>query len=134
MANYLWTKDLSIGVTKIDHQHQQLFDTLNKLQDAMKSGSGKKEVANTVDFLAEYTKTHFREEEEIMQKNNYPDYVAHKRIHEHFLKTVENHKKQVQDGDVNLSLVVKLYQELGDWLTKHIGLVDKKLGEFLSSK
>ena len=58
-----WTEDLSVGVDVIDQQHKIWFEKANQLFDAGKNGKAKEFIAQMLDFLDEYTKMHFRDEE-----------------------------------------------------------------------
>ena len=84
----LWKDDLATGVETIDEQHKELFARIEKLLDACNQGKGKAEVANTVDFLAEYIEIHFRDEEQIQKNSGFPEFEAHKALHDQWVKAV----------------------------------------------
>lgn len=50
------TKDLETGNTLIDSEHRQLFDMVNKLQDACSQGKGRAQIESSVKFLMDYVK------------------------------------------------------------------------------
>ena len=39
-----WTQEYSVGVTKLDDQHKELFRLINLLEDAVNSGHGRQAV------------------------------------------------------------------------------------------
>ena len=85
-----WTPNLSVGVEHIDDQHKfglkRLMDYL-KLEKREKA----KEYINTmIDFLDEYTKQHFKDEEAYMEEIAYPELEAQKRAHASFIKDLQN--------------------------------------------
>ena len=41
MALLNWSSELSVGIPKIDQQHQKLVGFLNELYDAMQAGKGR---------------------------------------------------------------------------------------------
>lgn len=124
---YQWSKDLVIGIEIIDNQHKEIFNRLNTLLDAMDKGKGKKEIDTLLDFLAHYIKEHFSAEEELMTKYNYNGYLKQKTGHTQFIKDFFNLKREFNSQGSTLHLVVRTQQQLGDWLTNHIKVEDKKL-------
>ena len=57
---FTWTKDLETGNAQIDREHQELIRALNDLFAACSVGNGRSELSRTLDFLEQYTKTHFQ--------------------------------------------------------------------------
>ena len=72
--------------------------------------------------VSRFVATHFREEEELMIAHGYPDYRAHKRLHDKFVD--ELGKIQSQVNNRNLKFKGKLSTLLWDWLYHHINEVD----------
>lgn len=66
----VWTPALSVGVENIDSQHKIWFEKADQLFEA---GKPENPVAQMFDFLDDYTKMHFRDEEAYMTKINYPE-------------------------------------------------------------
>lgn len=130
----LWKDELLTGVAVIDEQHKELFARIENLLDACNQGKGKAEVANTVDFLAEYIKIHFRDEEEIQRNSGYPEYEAHKAMHDQWVREVAELREQLATDGPTLRLVLKVNRTVVDWLTQHILKVDKRLAEYLRSQ
>lgn len=58
-----------VGHAVIDRQPAGLFDAVNKLHDAMKSGAGREEIGRTLAFLRTYTVEHFSAEEASMRES-----------------------------------------------------------------
>lgn len=129
-----WTKDISVGVDKIDDQHKELFNRINGFLDAMNRGAGKEEVGNVIDFLEDYVLTHFGAEEGFMTKHKYPEYQSHKAQHVVFLKNLSDLKKEFEFGGVTLPLTLKVQRHIVDWIINHIRKIDKALGAFLKAK
>jgi len=130
----LWKDELLTGVAVIDEQHKELFARIENLLDACNQGKGKAEVANTVDFLAEYIKIHFRDEEEIQRNSGYPEYEAHKAMHDQWVREVAELREQLATDGPTVRLVLKVNRTVVDWLTQHILKVDKRLAEYLRSQ
>jgi hemerythrin len=127
-----WRPEFSVGIPSIDQQHQKLVKMLNDLYNAMQAGQGQAALGNTLIGLAQYCGTHFANEERLMREHNYPDFAAHKDIHEKMTAKVNALLQDVKAGKVQTSVPVATF--LKDWLTKHIQQTDMKYAPFLKSK
>lgn len=126
----LWTKNLEVGVDLIDSQHKQWFEKADQLFEAGKSGKSKEYIIQMFDFLDEYTKTHFRDEEKYMQSINYPEISQQKQMHADFIKKLSELRIQYETAGANITTIISANQFILDWLTKHISNADKKIGEY----
>jgi hemerythrin len=132
MALITWNETLHVGVVTIDQEHRKLVDMLNRLHDAMKAGKGADLLGGLLAELVAYTKTHFGNEERLMKRHNYPDYLKHKKEHNYLVleaqKALELHQQgqHLRPHDVQQFLV--------DWLTQHIKDEDRQTGRFLAGK
>ncbi|TCS79407.1 bacteriohemerythrin [Tepidibacillus fermentans] len=126
-----WTANLEVGVPEIDRQHKELVDRLNRFIIAFNNGEEKEEVGNLLKFLENYIIEHFQDEEALQRKYNYPDYDQHKKIHDQFIKTVQNYREQFDKEGVNTGFVIKMQKTLMDWLLNHISKVDSLVGHYI---
>lgn len=126
----LWTKNLEVGVDLIDQQHKKWFEKADQLFEAGKSGKSKEYIVQMFDFLDDYTRTHFKDEENYMHSINYPELSAQKQMHEGFIKKLKELRSEYDKEGVNLTVILNSNQFILDWLTKHISQADKKIGEF----
>ncbi|MGI6035055.1 MAG: bacteriohemerythrin [Limnochordia bacterium] len=126
-----WTSDLATGITTIDDQHKELFARVNKLLAACSQGRGKEEVGNIIGFLEEYVVTHFADEEKLQQESGYPEFAAHKRLHDAFKSDLAKLKDEFEAEGPTLRFVVLTNRVVVDWLMKHIAQVDKAFGNYL---
>jgi len=126
----LWSKNLEVGVELIDSQHKNWFEKADKLFEAGKTGKSKEHIIQMFDFLDEYTRTHFRDEEKYMQSINYPEISSQKQMHADFIKKLTELRKQYSDEGANISVIISANQFILEWLTKHISNADKKIGEY----
>mgnify|MGYP000916868212 CR=1 FL=1 len=129
-----WNDSLSVGIEEIDNQHKELFRRINNLLDACNEGKGKQAVGDIINFLGEYVVTHFAAEEAYMRKYAYPEYEAHKAMHQGFIQSFGQLKSKFDSEGPGIQLVLQTNRVVVDWLINHISKVDKKLGEFLSNK
>lgn len=123
-----WTPNLSVGVENIDHQHKLLFEKANNLFQAGKQRKGKEVIAEMLDFLEDYTKQHFRDEEAYMAKINYPGLEQQKAAHKNFVAELAKLKEEYQKSGGNIVVIIRANQLIVNWLTKHISTMDKQIG------
>lgn len=129
-----WNESLSVGVDQIDEQHKELFKRVDQLFEAGKNQKAKEYIGELLDFLDVYTKKHFQEEEQYMQRIQYPEYNMQKRMHTEFIEKLSALKKDYAESGANILVILNANQMMLDWLTKHISIYDKKIGEFARSK
>jgi hemerythrin-like metal-binding protein len=132
----MWKEEYRLGVEMIDSQHQQLFkmvDNLLLVIDDCKHKDYKKECADAVNFLYDYTVKHFKFEEGYQASIGYKDIEAHKLQHKRFIITVENFAKKMSDTDYDMKVVKAFSGSLVAWLNYHVGETDQKIvGKSLS--
>ncbi|MBU4539867.1 bacteriohemerythrin [uncultured Acetobacterium sp.] len=126
----VWTPALSVGVENIDSQHKIWFEKADQLFEAGKTGKSKEVIAQMFDFLDDYTKQHFKDEEAYMTKIKYPDIAEQKKLHQGFIQELAKLKKDYQESGGNITVIINANQMIVNWLTKHISTVDKKIGAY----
>ena len=129
MPKIVWTQDLSVNVTRFDNEHKRLVEMLNKLNESMSQGQGKTVLTSILFELTNYAKTHFKNEEEAMEKCNYPGIVEHKKEHTDFINKVDDMSKQFASGTTSIS--IQVFNFLLSWVQNHIKTVDKKYSTYL---
>ena len=132
MALFEWNNDLCIGIKKIDDQHKYLFSLINRLHEAMRSGQGNTILEEILGELVKYTETHFKDEEELMQKYGYPELAAHQEKHQAFVKQIQEHQAKFKVSKLGVSVEVMVF--LKDWLVKHISGTDQLYAPLLKEK
>lgn len=123
MPEVEWNQGLSVGVARCDTDHKGLVEIINDLYAAMKSGSGRMIIGDIVAKLADYTRSHFRGEEDLMAKALYPELAAHRAEHANFVHAVEKFQADLAAGAVGQTIEVAEF--LKDWLINHIQRTDK---------
>ncbi|HDY88540.1 MAG TPA: bacteriohemerythrin [bacterium] len=124
-----WSDKLSIGITAIDEEHRNLVLLLNRFQKSVSAGSGREKIVSVFEKLLDYTVTHFKNEEEFMQKYDYPETDNQVQEHRALTKTVMELNK-----DKRYVFQENICEFLNSWLKEHIMGTDKKLGEFLNKQ
>lgn len=125
-----WTQNLSVGVEMIDHQHKTWFEKAEKLFEAGRNNQAKEYIGELLDFLEDYTKKHFADEEQYMLKIKYPAYQEQKQAHDFFIQKLAKLRSDFKTSGGNLLVILNANQMVLDWLTKHISDMDKKIGDY----
>jgi len=131
MALFVWNDSYSVKVAACDAQHKRLFDIINQLGDAMRTGKGQEVLAKTIGELLTYTRTHFQQEEALMKKANFPQLAPHQAMHRKFIGDVEKLDRDLREGHSANS--VQVLDLLRDWLLNHILKVDRTYSECLNA-
>lgn len=129
---FTWTPALSVGDEKLDQQHHQLLEQINKLLNAIVAGKDNLLViGNTLEFLDQYIDAHFADEERYMQEHQYPGLEAHHKLHTQFIEQYSSIRARMLAFDSPEKVLVDLEQHLGRWWIDHIGVADKEYAEYV---
>lgn len=131
MAMFNWNDSYSVKVKSVDDQHKKLFDIINELYDGISKGSNKEAMQKVLSGLKSYTITHFSYEERLLKQANYPDFENHKKIHDDFIKKVNEFQEKYSSGKLLLTLEVSGF--IKTWLTEHIMKTDKQYSAYLNN-
>jgi hemerythrin len=126
---YEFTDEYLTGISLIDEEHKELFriiERVDHLTKNMNDVSGFDNIMLVIQQLSDYTKKHFRDEEEYMADIGYDGLAAQKRAHESFVERLENLDIQAFDDNPKEELQSLLEFLLG-WLINHILYSDKKI-------
>ena len=126
-----WDLALSLGNEKLDYQHQQIFLLLGQIVRGCSNGFNAEELEKYLDFLLDYTVTHFEDEEELMLQYNFMEYRNHKKMHDDFKNTVKGLEERFQKCESLAELNSDLSETVVKWLTNHIMYEDRKIASFL---
>ena len=130
---YKWDSSLETGNRIIDNQHKQLFEALDNLVEAYKSGRNPDELKKTMGFLTNYVVKHFSDEEKIQETYAYPDIMNHKRIHSEFKNEVARLAKDLEIDGYSDKLFTEVIHIMSDWVVNHIKSDDFKLAAHIKS-
>ncbi|MDR2633314.1 MAG: bacteriohemerythrin [Treponema sp.] len=126
-----WKDTYSVGIPKIDEQHQELVQLTATLFAACMRGaeSGRLYFKQVVHDLVQYVSFHFSAEERLMERIEFPGFAEHKKQHEQFVKKVLEDVKKFESGQgIVPSTFVRF---LRDWILTHIAKEDQKYGDYL---
>jgi hemerythrin len=126
-----WESSLATGNAVIDKQHQELFKRMENLLEAVNGAQGTKAVTGAITFLEDYAFRHFRAEENIQRKNNFPEYESHKEQHRIFMDDIAKLRGDLDRQGVSPELQLKAIASVGNWICNHINKRDKSLAAYL---
>jgi hemerythrin len=129
-----WTPNLAIGVDIIDNQHKMLFEKAEKLFEAGRNKNSKEYISELLDFLDDYTKKHFADEEKYMLSINYPGYAEQKQAHTAFIGKIAKLREEYNKSGGSLVVIINANKMVLDWITQHISVMDKKIGDYAKSR
>jgi hemerythrin-like metal-binding protein len=127
-----WRSQLETDIADVDTQHKELVRLVNLLHKAMRLQKGSDEVEGILNDLAQYTVSHFKFEEELFEKYEYPAMDEHKQIHKELIDQVSAFHAEFKAGKATVSM--DLMDFLKDWLNNHIMKTDMAYAPFLKKK
>ena len=93
----IWKDDYSVNNELLDTQHKQIINMLNNLYNAIKENIEPQLLDSIIEGLIEYTRTHFRDEEKIMQAHEFPEYEKHRNMHDILKRRTEDYGRIKRD-------------------------------------
>ena len=128
------TKDMEVGVALIDEQHKELVDRINDITSMGLQSASKEEIQKTLDFLGQYVVKHFKDEEALQRKCNYPQYELHRALHNNFIAEFQKLKEEFAANGASVKYTMTLNSLIVSWIVKHIKNVDVLFGNFYKEK
>jgi len=125
----IWDDSYSIGIDRIDKDHQNLILLLNK---TVHKSLPKTEINDIILDLIRYTQYHFSREEALMESINYPALADHREQHRRFILKVEKMAGK-WFSQQNAETLAELRRLLKKWLIEHICKSDSEIGAFIQS-
>jgi hemerythrin len=123
------TKDMEVGVPKIDEQHKVLIDRLNAVTYMGIKSLSIEETQKTLDLLSEYVVKHFGDEEALQKQSGYPKYEWHKGQHQLYIDELKKMKRELTANGISVKFTMDLNNSIIDWIVKHIKKVDVEFGK-----
>lgn len=130
MQSFQWGENFLTGLTDVDDQHHKLVDLINQFGDLLSENELKiDDIQNVLRELADYSKYHFTEEEEMMLSIGIDarHFNYQKQEHDSFIEQVLNMGSNV-DFD-SATEPEQLLNFLIHWLAYHILGVDQNMAE-----
>ena len=123
-----WDQSLSIGCELVDSQHKELIHLVDNLESALGKGLQPQQIGAALKFIVNYTRHHFKTEEEFMDSIGFDGLESHKKLHNDLIKSVTDILKDLKAGkDLDQQDLVNF---LVAWVKDHVIEEDMKIGEF----
>ena len=128
----IWNSNqLLLGVPLIDIQHLWLIVIISQLLE--ESVSENFELDNQIGAVLNYIDVHFKTEEEILKKLNYPVLAVHASQHQEFVRHIN--QDLIAEHILDPRSLAKLMRDfLLKWLSSHINVEDKEYNYFIKGK
>lgn len=122
---------MNLGISMMDAQHIAMANFIEGIIDSLANGDKTTKLLKRVELLVELCQIHFQTEEDLMKRHNLPGLEEHHAEHEHRLKYLRTLFGNMHFSEQQL---MKLTQEIREWLLGHIRNQDTKLAEQLRGK
>lgn len=130
-----WRSSYETGIASMDDQHKQLIELINKLYDRLKdqnSGTSTKDILNDME---NYAALHFKTEEDLLNKYDYPDRQEQQEDHATYSATIKTMLASMNAENLSeKEMASRLYKYLRGWWLDHIVSLDQKYGPYLRDK
>ena len=124
MAAIRWTGAMSVGVDRLDRDHQTLLELINRIAAADEGPATRNRVIPEVLVtLTAYTVFHFKREEQVMAAIGYPELDVHRDEHWALTREVNLLQRRFSQNPDAISRE-EILGFLTDWLSHHILLQD----------
>jgi hemerythrin len=128
------SKDMEIGVKKIDDQHRELIDRINAVTSMGAQSASKEETQKTINMLGDYIIKHFGDEESLQTQCNYPKYEWHKGQHIILKNEYQKIKNEFEEFGPSPKFTLDLSRSIIDWIVRHIKSADVEFGKYYNSQ
>jgi hemerythrin len=127
------SKDMEVGVKKIDDQHRELVDRINAVSSMGFHAASKEETQKTIDLLGAYIVKHFADEENLQIQCNYPKHEWHKEQHNYLKNEYQRIKNEFVKLGPSPKFTLDLNKSIINWVVKHIKSADVEFGNYYNT-
>jgi len=133
-----WKDAYSVGIDVIDKQHKELFQLIQQfhgnldelsLLDSLTDSSKRIKIYGTILNMRSFFLSHFSTEERYLMRCQYPDFLAHKKEHDMFIKKVFAFEESFMDGRLSVAREIDHFLVL--WIKNHTVNMDSKYASHL---
>ena len=128
-----WKPEYAVRISEVDWQHKELVKMINELLVRLNKKFDPDSLRSVLTIMLNYSFSHFKTEEQLMQKFDYPYMQEHVDIHKKFIdKVIELFDKLYKVE--NRELAIEIANYLREWIIYHMANVDKKMANYLIKK
>lgn len=129
METIQWSESISVNNSDIDNQHKNLIELTNNLILNSNAGVNSEIIGETLQKLLKHIKQHFKDEEELLEKCNYPKLEEHKVEHKKFVLKIVQFCKDVLDR--KSTVTKEMINFLAGWLLNHTSVNDQDYKNYI---
>jgi hemerythrin len=131
MNMYEMKPEYYTGIDFIDKEHARLFAIADEAYELLKDQFTVDKydyIMELINELKEYTRYHFKHEEEYMNSIGYKRILSQKVAHDDFIEKIYEYDSERVDKNPKETLL-ELLDFLVTWLVEHISKADKLIGK-----
>ena len=125
MSLLQWRDEFSLGIAEVDHEHRELIELINRLQQDLRAGTDTQKTVSSLGEIYAQIAAHFALEEKMMRASLYPALLEHKQDHETLLDELRDIMDEVEDDGAYDE--AQLSTDLERWFGDHFRTHDAKL-------
>jgi len=126
-----WNAKFETGHPEIDAQHKLLITYVNGLAGMCHVTNPDRRqiefILNFVDFVEQYTISHFQLEERCMESYRCPIHKENQAAHGKFLQLFKDFKLRVDKEGWHSGLLAEFHQRCREWIENHILKIDVQI-------
>ena len=123
-----WEERFATGSAVLDTQHRMLFDKINQIEELLNGPPPSSEACEELlDFLGTYADTHFKYEEQCMERARCPVHAQNQQAHAAFRAMFAKFMERYLKEGPRPELLRSVQSAASDWLTNPIVSVDVHL-------
>jgi len=125
-----WDPSYSVGSIILDSQHQRLLELCAQVADCVDDDRPDSDdrFHKVLNDVGDYAFAHFKAEEALLARHNYPQLEAHKKEHMGFLSHLSAFLFAASGGHLDRA---GLHEILSAWLSQHLLVSDMQYKGFL---
>lgn len=133
MQDLSWKDSYLVGESNIDREHKNLFKIATKAFAAVAGSEKTQKIKTIIHELMDYTKVHFYNEEQFMQRAKYPKLVEHQKLHRDIIISMNKFLKTINAKKIN-EIEKELAHFIEFWFINHIVYQDKRVSSWIKSQ
>ena len=126
-----WNKSIEVGNPEIDAEHKIFVSIIQRIEAEISTNGNKEYIINLVKELLKYVEFHFCSEENMMIREEYPDYLWHKKIHSRLIVELKDRIYILKYEYIDFQVLLKF---LITWFKQHTSKEDLNFAKFLNSR
>ena len=126
-----------MSVEQMQKTHEDEIKILNDIDNlafyADRGEASLEELESKVNEYIDHVKAHFANEEQLMQKYDFPSYEMHKTAHDMFLEELDHAVKQWKRYE-DINKITNFIRRAPEWIVLHVNTVDAPTSAYLAKK